>query len=66
MSCILQVYIYARPQLVDKLQFAAHFAPRVQAWFEQETGIPYELPKIGECWWDSRWAIWTAMIAILK
>jgi len=40
------VRIYARPQMAGKLAFAAKAAPRIQAWLEQETGIPYQLPKM--------------------
>lgn len=53
-----QINIYARPQMADKLAFAAYVAPRIQAWYEQETGIPYGLPKLGECVWESTDVIW--------
>lgn len=45
---MLQVTIYVRPQMVGKTAFAAKAAPLIQAWLEQETGIPYALPKMGE------------------
>jgi hypothetical protein len=34
--------------MADKLEFAAKVAPQLQAWLEQETGIPYRLPKLGK------------------
>jgi aminopeptidase N len=40
------VGIYARPQMVSKLGFAAKVAPKLQAWLEQETNITYSLPKM--------------------
>jgi aminopeptidase N len=40
------VRIYARPQMAGKLAFAARAAPLIQPWLEQETGIPYPLPKM--------------------
>jgi len=40
------VRIYGRRQKMEKLAFAAYAAPRIQAWFERETGIPNQLPKM--------------------
>jgi hypothetical protein len=34
--------------MAGKLDFAAKVAPLLQAWLEQETGIPYTLPKMGK------------------
>jgi hypothetical protein len=34
--------------MADKLEYAARVAPLMQAWLEQETGIPYLLPKLGK------------------
>ena len=34
--------------MLQNLQFAAQIAPNIQAWFEQETGIMYDLPEMGE------------------
>ena len=45
---IMQVRIYGRAEVADQLNFAAQVAPRLQAWLEEETGIPYALPKMGE------------------
>jgi len=40
------IRLYARPDMIPNLQFAATIAAPIQAWFEQETGIPYTLPKM--------------------
>lgn len=40
------INLYARPQMANNLEFAAYIAPRISAWLEQETGIPYSLPKL--------------------
>lgn len=42
-----QIYIYARPDMLPYLEFAAKITAPIQAWMEQETGIPYTLPKMG-------------------
>jgi hypothetical protein len=34
--------------MLSNLAFAAKVAPLIQKWFEDETGIPYHLPKMGE------------------
>ena len=34
--------------MIDNLAYAAKVAPLFQAWLEQETGIPYNLPKMGK------------------
>jgi len=47
-AVMMQVRIYGRPEMADKLNFAAQVAPRLQAWLAEETGIPYALPKMGE------------------
>lgn len=44
----VQVRIYARQEMLGNLAFAAKLAPLFQAWLEQETGIPYTLPKMGK------------------
>jgi aminopeptidase N len=44
----VQVRIYARPEMIGNLAYAALLAPKFQAWLEQETGIPYNLPKMGK------------------
>lgn len=40
------VRIYARPEMAGNLAYAAKVAPKLQAWLEKETGIPYTLPKM--------------------
>lgn len=43
-----QVRIYARQEMLENLAFASKLAPLFQAWLEEETGIPYLLPKMGK------------------
>jgi aminopeptidase N len=40
------VRIYARPDMLPNLAFAAKVAPIIQKWFEDETGVAYHLPKM--------------------
>jgi aminopeptidase N len=48
------IRIYARSQMADKLELAAKVAPLIQAWLEEETGIPYNLPKMDHIAYPSK------------
>jgi len=37
--------------MIGNLGYAAKVTPLFQAWLEQETGIPYNLPKMGKLYW---------------
>jgi aminopeptidase N len=40
------IRIYSRPDMIPYLSWAAKIAPLIQVWFEQKTGITYDLPKM--------------------
>jgi len=43
-----QVRVYARPDIIDQMQYTANIAAPIHAWLQSDTEIPYLLPKMGK------------------